>query len=210
MCSAHSCQGCHEMNSSTKWRMAWEQDSRKDVPDFVLDRGISPRDQEIEILSEQEHVNFIEPRDCDVLLDAGCGTGVNILRLHSRVRKIMGIDFSSGSLERCQRKLQEERVNNAHVSVASIAAIPLSDKSVDKILCLSVLQYLDDEEVRRALREFTRVSKSGGVLILHVKNSHSLYWSTLRFAKKLKTLLGWTTDTYYLRPFRWYIRAGRS
>lgn len=193
------------MSNSIEWRQVWEDNSKEGVPDFELDRGISPRDQEIESLSEQEHVEFIEPAECEALLDAGCGTGVNILRLHSRVRNIIGIDFALGSLERCRRRIQANRVHNAHVCLASITAIPLPDHSVDKILCLSVLQYLDDQEVRRALREFVRVLSPGGVLILHVKNSASLYWLTLRVAKELKALLGWTTQVYYLRSFQWYV-----
>ena len=36
--------------------------SATSVPDFELDRGISPRDQEIETLSEEELVTFSDPQ----------------------------------------------------------------------------------------------------------------------------------------------------
>jgi ubiquinone/menaquinone biosynthesis C-methylase UbiE len=201
--------GCHSGNQSmtdmASWKQVWEQQSRADVPDFELDRGMSPRDRETEDLSEKELISFIEPGELEVLLDAGCGTGLNIVRLHSRVRSIVGIDFAWGSLERCRSRVQAHQARNAQICQASISAIPLPDCSVDKILCLSVLQYLDDEEVRRVFREFVRVSSLGGIIILHVKNLSSLYWLTLRFAKKLKVFLGWTTEAYYLRSFRWYV-----
>lgn len=193
------------MNNSLQWRRVWEDKSREDVPDFELDRGISPRDQEIENLSERENISFIDPGQLETLLDAGCGTGVNILRLCSRVRNIIGIDYTSGSLERCRRRIQAHQIHNAQVYLASVTAIPLPECSVDRIVCLSVLQYLNDEEVRQALKEFVRVLSPGGVCILHVKNSSSLYWSTLRVAKKLKGLLGRPTSTYYLRSFQWYL-----
>jgi ubiquinone/menaquinone biosynthesis C-methylase UbiE len=165
---------------------------------------MSPRDAEIENLSKEELLHFTEPGRLETLLDAGCGTGVNILRLHSRVRNVIGIDYAKGSLERCQKRIQTQKLKNVQLCLGSVAAIPLPDRSIDKILCLSVLQYLDDQEVRQALREFVRVLRPGGVLILHVKNSSSLYWSTLQLAKALKGLLGWTTRLYYLRSFRWY------
>jgi ubiquinone/menaquinone biosynthesis C-methylase UbiE len=193
------------MSNSFKWRQVWEDNSKANVPDFELDRGISPRDREIETLSEQEHINFIEPGEFDAVLDAGCGTGVNILRLHSRVRSIMGIDYASGSLERCRKRIQAHKIQNAQVCLASLTAIPLPDHSVNKILCLSVLQYLDDEEVRHALREFVRVLVPEGIIILHVKNSSSLYWSTLQVAKKIKALLGGAKRAYYVRSFGWYV-----
>lgn len=193
------------MNNTIQWREVWEATSRESVPDFELDRGMSPRDPETEALSEREHVNFIDPSEYDVVLDAGCGTGSNMLRLHSQVREIIGIDYAYGSIDRCRKRIQAQQIHNARVCVASLTSIPLPDCVVSLILCFSVLQYLNDEEVRCALKEFVRVLRPGGIIILHVKNSSSLYWSTLRIAKQMKMFLKLTTRTYYLRPFRWYV-----
>ena len=192
------------MTDSHRWRQFWEDKSKANVADFEVDRLRPPGDQEIENLSEQELVNFTAPERLETILDAGCGTGVNILRLHSRARNIIGIDYAWGSLERCQKRIQTHRVTNAHLCLASVTAIPLPDCSVDRVLCLSVLQYMDDEEVRQVLRELVRVLSPGGVIILHVKNSSSLYWSTLRLAKALMGLLRRTNPLCYLRSFRWY------
>jgi hypothetical protein len=63
---------------------------------------------------------------------------------------------------------------------------------------------MDDEEARQALREFVRVLSPAGVIILHVKNSSSLYWSTLRLTKALMGLVRRTNPLYYLRSFQWY------
>jgi ubiquinone/menaquinone biosynthesis C-methylase UbiE len=193
------------MLDSKSWRQVWEYKSKESVPDFELDRGISPRDLEIENLSERELVKFIGSSAPETILDTGCGTGVNILRLHSRVKRIIGIDYAWGLLERCQKRIQAHNIKNAYLCHASAMAIPLPDCSVDRILCLSVMQYLNDEEFRGVLREFTRVLTPEGVVILHVKNLSSLYWSTLWIAKRLKALLGMTTRIEYFRSFRWYV-----
>jgi ubiquinone/menaquinone biosynthesis C-methylase UbiE len=192
-------------DNSIKWRKIWENNSRGAIGDFELDRGMSPRDNEVETLSDREHVHFMEPGESEVVLDAGCGTGMNILRLHTLVRKIIGIDYAFASVERCRTKIEAHQIQNAYIALGNITAIPLPDRSVNRILCLSVLQYLNDEEVRQVLREFVRVLCTRGVIILHVKNASSLYWSTLWLAKQLKAFLGWTTGTYYLRSFRWYV-----
>jgi ubiquinone/menaquinone biosynthesis C-methylase UbiE len=194
------------MSRSIGWRRAWEEKARDQIGDFELDRGAAPRDQSIEALSERELVTFVEPRDFETVLDAGCGTGANILRLHSRVRKIIGVDYAWGSMERCRRRIQAHDTSGVNLCLASVTALPLSDRSVDKVLCLSVLQYLNDAEVRETLREFARVLGVGGVMVLHVKNLASLYWSTLWVAKKVKRLLRRDTEMYYLRSFAWYKR----
>ena len=78
----------------------------------------------------------------------------------------------------------------------------LSAGTVDTILCLSVLQYLDDDEVRRCLRAFSAGLKSNGVLILHVKNLASLYLSTLWIAKQLLGVIGKNVKLEYFRTYR--------
>lgn len=193
------------MKSPTEWRQFWEQKSRVSISDVEIDRLTSAQDQEIDDLAERELINFIAPSESEVILDAGCGTGTNILRLHSRVKRIFGIDYSSGSLQRCRRKIQEHGVKNSAVQEASVTAIPLASRSVDKVLCLSVLHYLNDMEVRQALTEFVRVLRPGGVVVFHVKNLSSLYWVTLRPAKKLKELLKRGKLIEYVRNFQWYV-----
>lgn len=200
-----------QIESSADWRAIWEDSSKQnDLTDFQLDRGMSPRDEETETLAEQEEISFIDPHVDETVLDAGCGTGVNILRVHSRVKNIVGFDYASASLTRCQKRLQNRGVRNADVYLASIAAIPLADRSMNRVLCLSVLQYLSDDEARHALRECLRVLVPGGVIVLHVKNSSSLYWFTLGIAKKLKRLLGQSTKLYNLRSFGWYEKELRA
>lgn len=192
-------------DAKTNWRQVWERKSGGTVSDFEVDRLRPVLDQEVEDLSEQELINFIEPKSFESLLDAGCGTGVNILRLHSRIRNVVGFDYAWGSLKRCQQRIQAHNIRNARLCMASVVAIPLPDCSVDKILCLSVFQYLNDTEVRQALEEFVRILKPGGTLILHVKNFWSLYWTTLLLAKKLKALLGKNPRVEHLRSFSWYV-----
>jgi len=194
------------MSDRVSWRRVWETKSSAAVPDFELDRGRCPGEREIENLSAQELVDFIDPRTCETLLDTGCGTGVNIARLHSQVKKIIGIDYAEGSVARCQKRIREQNIGNAVVCTASVEAIPLPNCFVDKVLCLSVLQYLDDREVRQALKEFVRVLAPGGIVVLHVKNLSSLYWATLWLAKKTKRFLGREVRLEYVRSYRWYVR----
>ena len=198
------------MGHCTDWKKHWDERSEQATSDFSFNRGGSPWEKEIEDLSKRELVSFIDPKIGEVVFDAGCGTGDNILLLHSNVKRIVGMDYSQGAVERCQRRIRSNNIENVEVREGSITQVPLPDCSVNKVLCMSVLQYMDDDEVKRAFIEFARVLKDRGVLVLHVKNLSSVYLSALLISKKVKLLLGKQTKLEYLRPYRWYITTLKS
>jgi ubiquinone/menaquinone biosynthesis C-methylase UbiE len=195
------------MGPCTDWKKHWDERSQQVASDFSFNRGGGPWEKEIENLSKQELLAFIDPRPGDVIFDAGCGTGGNMLLLHSRVRRIVGIDYAKAAVERCRQRLHSSNVVNVEVREGSIDKVPLSDCSVDKVLCLSVLHYMDDSEVASCLREFKRILKDRGLLILHVKNLSSLYLSTLSIGKRIKLMLGRQTKLGHFRPYHWYVTA---
>jgi ubiquinone/menaquinone biosynthesis C-methylase UbiE len=192
------------MSNSIKWRDFWDENAAKSWSDYEYDHG-KLREQEIEDLSKQELLDFIDPRPTDVILDVGCGTGSNELLLHSKVKRVIGMDCATGALDRCQRRMESQKIENVELIQGDATRLPPPNNAVDKVLCMSVFQYLNDSEARTALKEFSRVLKSGGVLILHVKNKSSLYLATLCAAKKLKMFLGMPTKLEHIRPYRWYI-----
>ena len=198
------------MNEPIKWRKFWDETAARSVSDYEFDRGTSPREQEIEDLSKRELLDFIDPMPADIIFDAGCGTGVNLFLLHSKVRKVIGMDCTIGALDRCQRRIDADKIENVELVHGDATKLPSLDNSADKVLCMSVFQYLDDSEVRSALKEFGRVLKGGGELILHVKNKSSLYLSTLCIAKKLKMFLGKQTRLEHFRSYRWYVTELRN
>jgi ubiquinone/menaquinone biosynthesis C-methylase UbiE len=198
------------MNDPVNWRDFWEEKAAKSVSDYEFDRGMFPREEEIEDLSKRELLAFIDPQPADIILDVGCGTGNNVFLLHSSVRRMIGMDCAKGALDRCQRRIETHRIESVELIHGDATHLPSPDNAVDKVLCMSVFQYLDDAEVRTALKEFSRVLKSGGMLILHVKNKSSLYLSTLCVAKKLKMFLGRQTKLEHFRSYRWYITELRD
>jgi ubiquinone/menaquinone biosynthesis C-methylase UbiE len=204
-------QKCRIVKQPSDWRRVWEEKSTdRSISDFELDRGRTAVAKEGHEPRDPELMDFAEPKESEAIFDAGCGTGVNIFWLHSRVRQIIGMDYASGSVVRAQRRIRSATIENAQVLVGSITDIPLMGSSVDKVLCLSVFQYLDDHQVRKALQEFARVLADGGIVVLHVKNLSSLYWSTLWAAKAVKSVFRRGTKTEYLRSYGWYVRELRS
>jgi ubiquinone/menaquinone biosynthesis C-methylase UbiE len=176
------------------------------VSDVEFDRGRSARPSDLERLSETELLQFIAPKESDIVLDAGCGSGVNIELLNSRVGRVLAMDFAEGAVARCQNRCVTRRIHNVAVLRGDVTTLPVSNAAVDKVLCMSVLQYLDDAEVTACFAEFARVLKPHGILILHVKNLSSLYLSTLWLAKQLKRLLRRHSKLEYFRTYGWYAK----
>jgi ubiquinone/menaquinone biosynthesis C-methylase UbiE len=196
--------------SNNKWKKYWERQSEQCGSDFEFDRGITPRTGEIENSSNLELLNFIEPKPSETIFDAGCGSGSNILLLHTKVKRLIGMDYSRGALARCERRIISNRIENVKLIRGDLTSPPLRESSVDKILCMSVLQYLTDAEVRTSFVEFKRILKDRGIAILHVKNICSLYLSTLWAAKKAKAILGMKTKQEHVRSYRWYVKELES
>ena len=103
------------------------------------------------------------------ILDAGCGTGLNLRHLPPGST---GIDINPRNLELIRARLPQHRVVEG-----DIEAMPFTDGSFGTVLCTEVIEHVPDPA--SALREFRRVLEPGGVLIGSVP-ARSAIWR-LRF-----------------------------
>lgn len=172
------------------WKDWWDESAKRSTSDYALNRGTELRLSELERHSEQQLIATVRPQPSDVMLDAGCGSGRNLSIFAGKVRQIVGIDFSSHMLERAQARVAGEHLSNVTLRQASVTELPFADDSFEKVLCLSVLQYLDDDGCRAAFREMFRVSKNGARIVVHLKNGSSLYGLSKWCSYRLFTLLG--------------------
>jgi SAM-dependent methyltransferase len=96
------------------------------------------------------------------VLDAGCGTGglINSLRRDHPELRITGLDFSPKACE-----LARERTG-AEIVQGSITGLPFADTTFDAVVSADVVCQVEDPA--RALREFSRVVRPGGAVIVNV------------------------------------------
>lgn len=136
-------------------------------------------------------------------VDAGCGTGTLSRLLVERGANVVGFDASPQMIEIADRNVTEiANPDRARFElVETIESMPLAEQSVDGVICSSVLEYLSDPS--RALLEFHRVLRPGGVLLLTAPHRHSLLSLVLR-------TVFWMTSTFTSEPRPAYMKYSRN
>jgi SAM-dependent methyltransferase len=95
------------------------------------------------------------------VLDAGCGSGAHSAELLGRGASVVGVDSSTALLEIARRRLGAD----VDLHLADLGdPLPLPDGDVDVVLASLVMHYLEDWT--RTLREFRRVLRPGGSLVM--------------------------------------------
>lgn len=105
-------------------------------------------------------------------LEAGCGAGFNSAFFAREYRwKVFPLDLSDHALRYARRRGLDR------LTQASIVDLPFPDAAFECVTCLDVLRGLDPAQGEQALREFHRVLKPGGFLLVRTA---ALHWMSGR------------------------------
>ena len=102
------------------------------------------------------------------IMDLGCGAGPVLSELVKYDYRLLGLDFSFDMLLRTRKTLGTS-ADAVPLAVADCEHIPVSDSSLDCIVCLGVISYA--ESIDAALREQHRILKPGGKTIISYRNN---------------------------------------
>jgi ubiquinone/menaquinone biosynthesis C-methylase UbiE len=105
------------------------------------------------------------------VLDAGCGTGGLIRRLgvrHATWR------WTGADLEPLACALARDRTAGTEIRQASVTELPFGEATFDAVVSADVLYHVDDDAA--ALREFFRVLRPGGIVVINVP-AYRWLWS---------------------------------
>lgn len=99
------------------------------------------------------------------VLEAGSGAGYGAQMLANVARKVYAIDLSAYSVSEGQKKYPKE---NLKFAIGDIKQLKFADNTFDLISAFEIIEHL--KEYRQAIKEFKRVLKPGGLLILSTPN----------------------------------------
>ena len=87
------------------------------------------------------------------ILEIGCGTGID-LRLFSDSFQLHGIDLNEHALG-----IAKEKLPNGNFQKGNITELPFEDSTIDFVFTHGLMNYLDDDDLKKGIGEMYRVSK---------------------------------------------------
>ena len=122
-------------------------------------------------------LDLLRPSQGEIILDAGCGTGVFTLDFLSCGAKVIGLDISLPMLRRSREKAGGYSLQSV---LGDMLNLPFSEDSFDKVISVTALEFIEDGAA--AVRELFRVVQKGGCIVVATLNSLSP-WAARRKAE---------------------------
>jgi SAM-dependent methyltransferase len=163
----------------------------------------------------QRIIELADLRGDEDVMDAGCGTGLTMLRIAEQHPgcKVCGIDLSP-KMNEVARNDAAQRGLIVDLHVGSITDLPYRDQSFDVVLTNVMFHHLDLAEKRKAVAEIARVLKTGSRYVSAEFGPHARNRVERRLSKGEYTLYpahlaeaGLTIQHEELSPFVWGLQV---
>lgn len=112
------------------------------------------------------HAEFVEGQ---VVLEVACNKGVNLLQLAKKYPKtiFVGIDVDRDAIAEAQQELSKYKLGNIKFIKADAFRMKFEDNTFDYIINEAMLTMFSNKSKEKALKEYYRVLKPGGLLLTH-------------------------------------------
>jgi ubiquinone/menaquinone biosynthesis C-methylase UbiE len=112
-------------------------------------------------------LKMLKPRSGELILDAGCGTGVFTSGIIESGASVIGLDVSRPMLKKAIHKIK----HRFSCVCADMLHLPFENNTFDKAISITAIEFIKD--ARQALGELERVTKPGGAIVVATLNSLS-------------------------------------
>jgi len=157
---------------------------------------------------------LVKPESSDVILDIGCGTGKYEAKYSKIVKKIVGLELDNNIIKWANKYASEEgRIG--HFSFVKIDDIKISKRfkanTFTKVMMIDLVEHISDAVILEYLKEFKKIMKKDGKLIIYTPNKYHLSEMlrkdaghvnlfTLTRLKNLVKKAGFSVEKAYYRP----------
>ena len=122
----------------------------------------------------------------DVLLDVGCGNGMNTLKSARSAGFAVGFDLNSVEVQRANFLSKSEGIRNVDFVISDAeTSCPFVEESFNRILLIDVLEHLENRA--ELLRSLSLLLKKDGKLILSIPNKNT-QWKRMKRDAGLSSL----------------------
>jgi ubiquinone/menaquinone biosynthesis C-methylase UbiE len=113
-------------------------------------------------------LSLLSPKPGEIILDAGCGTGIFTRDILSSGSKVIGLDLSLPMLKQAELKLKGYPFQ---IVLANMLKMPFPESLFDKVVSVTALEFIEDGKA--AVDELFRVTRRGGCVVATTLNSLS-------------------------------------
>nr|WP_295160008.1 class I SAM-dependent methyltransferase [uncultured Methanobrevibacter sp.] len=108
----------------------------------------------------------------DVILDIGCGGGININRMAKHAKKVYGVDYSMDSVK-VSREVNRQEIYDGKVEVVhgDVQSLPFDDETFDVVTSFETVYFWPN--IEKCFGEVKRVLKPGGIFLIGTESNGS-------------------------------------
>ena len=128
----------------------------------------SPMGRLIKSYESQLVMEMLDPAPGEVILDAGCGTGIFAADILESGVRVVGLDLSLTMLRHALTKFAGQTFQSV---MGDIGSLPFADTSFHKAVSITAIEFMKDARI--AVEELFRVTKPGGYIVVATLNSLS-------------------------------------
>jgi ubiquinone/menaquinone biosynthesis C-methylase UbiE len=122
--------------------------------------SLAPRVSEVIRLLRDQHAISV--------LDVGCGTGRHSRYLAHHAFTVYALDVQHKTLASLTRPVNRNQPGHLYPVTASFTTLPFQTACMDAICCFSTIHHSRFSDIIRALQEFARILRPGGLLCLDI------------------------------------------
>jgi SAM-dependent methyltransferase len=117
------------------------------------------------------HLPLLKSANIKTVLDLGCGTGNDVLRLVQQGFTVIGVDFSDEAV-RLGREKAEKLGLKAQFIVADMAKrLPFDNAAFDAVMSNVAIHMFSDQITRELFQEIRRIVCPNGLFVFHVNST---------------------------------------
>lgn len=113
-------------------------------------------------------LELLQPHEGDLILDVGCGVGYFLFEILEKNQGLsipmIGLDVAVPNIKRLRERCKKEKVKNILCVVADAQNLPISNNSIDHIVCTEVLEHVPSPSLSIGL--MARMLKKNGTLLI--------------------------------------------
>lgn len=126
---------------------------------------VSLQDENLRALETEAIVRWLTHTDC--VLDLGCGDGINSLNYASKVKRLIGVDYSDGMIRRAKHRLADSNLDNIEFQNRSVEELDQITDAYDVVITQRCLINLSSiEEQSAAIAAIQRLVRPGGLYLM--------------------------------------------